>query len=227
MGAAMSTRGIPLSAVTFFVRLTNDNTKAFWEANKDEYNTIVKPSFENLLAGLGSDFGPWRIYRPHRDTRFAIDKSPYKTFVGAVTQQSGGTGYFVQISAKGLLVGSGYPMMTPDQLERFRAAIDSDHGDEFVRLVDTQRKLGVEVTGGRYDVLKRVPRGYPSDHPRSEWLRVKGIELPNRAGTPKWFNTNAAPTKTLELLQRGRPINEWLDTHVGPSTMTPEEIWGR
>jgi uncharacterized protein (TIGR02453 family) len=223
----MSASGIPMSAVAFFERLANDNNKEFWEANKNEYTTIVRPTFENLLVGLGKEFGPWRIYRPHRDTRFAADKNPYKTFIGAVTQQPAGTGYFVQISAKGLLVGSGYPMMTPDQLRRFRDAINSDTGPGFVQLVEAQRTTGVEVTGGRYEPLKRVPRGFRTDHPISEWLRVKGVEIPTRAGTPKWLNTSAAPAKTLELMRRGLPVNQWLDTHVGPSTMTPEEIWGR
>jgi uncharacterized protein (TIGR02453 family) len=224
----MSFAGIPIEAVEFFERLENHNTRDWWELNKAEYGSVVKTPFELLLASLGSKYQPWRIYRPHRDTRFVADKSPYKTFIGAVTQLPGGTGFFVQISAKGLLIGSGYPMMAPDQLARFRAAIDDTRsGAQFVATVAQQRLLGVNITGGRYDPLKRTPRGYSNDHLRADWLRVKGVEIPNRVGVPKWLSTSQATSEVATIMKSGRPVNAWLDRFVGPSGLSPEEIWGR
>jgi uncharacterized protein (TIGR02453 family) len=225
---ASSSTGIQTEAISYFVELESNNNREWWTQNKDRYQRTVRQPFETMLNDLGPTFGPWRIYRPHRDTRFAHNKEPYKNFIGAVAQQSSGNGVFIQISSKGLLIGSGYPMMATDQLTTFRAAIADDiTGADFIDRLRDVNAVGLPVTGGRYEPLKRNPKGYPAGHPREEVLRWKGVEIPQRLGTPRWLATAQAPRKILEALNKGKPVTDWLDTHVGPSSLTPEEIWGR
>jgi uncharacterized protein (TIGR02453 family) len=222
--------GIPAAALAFFSDLEANNDRDWWTTNLATYREVVRAPFERLLDDLGPLVGEpleWRIYRPQRDTRFAADKSPYKTFIGAVTQRAGGTGHFVQISRRGLLVGNGYPMLARDQLARFRAAIDDDaSGEVFVAAVRRSETAGVAVTSGRWDPLKTAPRGFRRDHPRVEWLRARGVEIPQRVGAPEWLHT-AAAEHVARLLGFGREVTDWLDRHVGPSELTPEEIWAR
>lgn len=223
--------GIPAAALAFFAELEANNDRDWWQANVATYREVVRAPFERLLDGLGPAVGEhleWRIYRPQRDTRFAADKSPYKTFIGAVTQRSGGTGHFVQISRRGLLVGNGYPMLAPDQLVRFRAAIDDEaSGEAFVAAVGRAEAAGVPVTFGRWDPLKTAPRGFRRDHPRIEWLRARGVEIPHRVGAPEWLHTGDAVEHVARLLGSGREVTDWLDRHVGPSELSPEELWAR
>jgi uncharacterized protein (TIGR02453 family) len=226
----MNTQGIPAAAIEFFVELqsNNNNNKEWWADNKARYETDVRSPFVAVLDDLGSKFQPWRVYRPHRDTRFAKDKTPYKDFIGAVTQLPSGNGFFIQISAKGLLLGSGYPMMAPDQLEAFRQAVSNDRtGQAFEKLLAAEQSDQVRIFGGRYEPLKRNPKGYPPEHPRSEQLRWKGVEVSQRIGNPKWLGTNQATENIQTFLKNGASITAWLDKHVGPSALTPEEIWGR
>lgn len=134
----------------------------------------------------------------------------------------------MQVSAKGLLLGSGYPMMAADQLQKFRAAINDDvTGEVFVRLVEASQTGAVQILGGRYEPLKRNPKGYAVHHPRSELLRWKGVEVSQRIGSPKWLSTLRATSKIRGLMTNGAPAIGWLDEHVGPSALTSEEIWGR
>lgn len=223
--------GIPAAALAFFAHLEANNDRDWWTANVATYRELVRAPFEHLLDDLGPLVGEpleWRIYRPQRDTRFAADKSPYKTFIGAVTQRAGGTGHFVQISRRGLLVGNGYPMLARDQLARFRAAIDdAGSGDAFVEAVRRSEAAGVSVTGGRWEPLATAPRGFRRDHPRIEWLRARGVEIPHRVGAPDWLRTDDAAEHVARLLDSGREVTDWLDRHVGPSELTPEEIWSR
>jgi uncharacterized protein (TIGR02453 family) len=220
-------KGIPKTAFTFFAELEANNNKDWWAENKDRYRTQVKIPFEEVLGELGPEF-EWRMYRPHRDSRFAADKAPYKDFIGAVTQVASGNGFFVQISSRGLLVGSGYPMMAPDQLATFRHALnDETSGHLFAQHLQKAEQLGLRITGGRYEPLKRNPKGYPPDHPRGTWLRWKGVEIPQRVGTPAWLSSNQAAEKIGTLLRAGEDLIAWLDANVGPSSLTPEEIWGR
>ena len=112
--------GIPEAALDFFAELVENNTAAWWAANKTTYDTTVRAPFLALLDSLHDYDSPWRVYRPQRDTRFSADKTPYKTFIGAAHQERSGNGHFIRLDRKGLLLGSGYPMLARDQLIRFR-----------------------------------------------------------------------------------------------------------
>src|SRR4029077_11258403 len=101
----------------------------------------------------------------------------------AVTESEGGAAYYVQISSEGLYVGSGYYHLMPDQLERFRAAVDdSRSGPKLARAVTAVRKQRYEVASR--DSLQRAPRGFPVDHPRVELLRMKGMHVGRAFGAP-------------------------------------------
>ena len=114
--------GFPVAALDFYEDLEADNSKAFWAAHKAVYDDCVRGPMLALLAELEEEFGEGKAFRPYRDVRFSKDKSPYKTAAGAVTEGEGGEHYYVQISAEGLMIGSGYYRMAPDQLARFREA---------------------------------------------------------------------------------------------------------
>lgn len=220
--------GLGTDAIHFFDDLDQNNNRQWWKANANRYATAVCEPFLELIESIDPDLD-WRTYRPHRDTRFARDKTPYKNFIGAATQLPTGNGYFVRIDRHGLLVASGYPMMAKDQLARFRAALDdTEAGNRFVAAVDqSTNRDGITITEGRYPPLATAPRGYPRNHPRIRWLRTKGVEIPQRIVVPNWLSHPDAGTRILDLLQEGRSVTDWLDRHVGPSELTPEEIWGR
>ena len=124
------------AAIDFYERLQADNTKTFWQANKDTYEAAVKRPMDELCAEL-ADYGQFHVFRPYNDLRFAKNRPPYKTAQAAATQGEGGTGYYVQISAEGLMAAAGYYMMAKDQLERYRAAVDDESsGTRAAELVD-------------------------------------------------------------------------------------------
>ena len=70
-----------------------------------------------------------------------------------------------QISADGLLVGSGYYAMAKDQLERFRQAVDDDQTGAEIQ--DIVIGLASRFSIGAVDELKVAPRGYPATIPVS------------------------------------------------------------
>jgi uncharacterized protein (TIGR02453 family) len=168
---------------------------------------------EELLAELAPAWGEGRIFRPYRDVRFSSDKSPYKTQMGAMV----GEGY-VQLSADGLGAGCGMWEMAPDQLERYREAVDKDRsGRALEAIVSAITAAGVEVTG--HGVLKTAPKGYPKDHPRIELLRYKGIIAWKEWPPGPWLGTRKAKDRVEELLRVSKPLRSWLTKLVGPSTM--------
>ena len=202
--------------------MTADNSRAWWLAHKAEYEQAVREPMDALLAEL-AEFGPFHVFRPNRDVRFAKDKTPYKDHIGAYGEAEGGTGYYVQFSATGMFAGSGYYHMAGDQLERFRTAVDDDVlGPRIATIVDGARTRRVQGQRRRCaeDGAARLRQGPPAHRPAAP----QGIRRhPGVAGRPSGCRRRQS---SAACATRGPPaaaMNEWLDAHVGPSTLPPDE----
>jgi uncharacterized protein (TIGR02453 family) len=218
----MTFNGWPDAALDFYAGLEADNSKGYWQAHRAEYDESVKAPFGELSELVAREFGPLHLFRPNRDIRFSKDKTPYKTAAAAVTESEGGASYYVQISATGLYVGSGYYHLQTDQLARFRDAVaDARVGPKLAAAVAAVRKKGYEVAAR--DALKRSPRGFDPEHPRADLLRMKGMHVGRTFGSPRWIHTKAAAERIGTAWRDAAPVNRWLDRHVGPSTLAPPE----
>ncbi len=206
--------GIPAAAVAFYAELEQNNNRDWWLEHKTGYEHLVREPLTALLAQLQPRFGPAKIFRPHRDVRFSQDKSPYKTAQGAVASFQEGVGYYVQLSADGLLVGGGCHSSSPAQLARFRNSVDaSGTGESLEHAVQGITDAGFVIEGDR---LKNVPRGFPRDHPRAGLLRYKSLSAGKGLGAPDWLATPAAAEEVGRLWEQLRPLVEWLGRHAAP-----------
>ena len=104
---AVAFSGFPAEAVAFYEGLAADNSRTYWLEHKPVYERSVRAPMEALLDEL-APFGPFHVFRPNRDVRFAKDKTPYKEQIGAFGESEGGAGYYVHFSTAGMLAGSGY-----------------------------------------------------------------------------------------------------------------------
>jgi uncharacterized protein (TIGR02453 family) len=206
--------GIPPEAFRFYEELEDNNNREWWLEHKSTYDSAVREPLELLLAGLEPEFGPAKLFRPYRDVRFAQDKSPYKTAQGAFATRQEGVGFYLQVSADGLLVGGGYHSHTPAQLARFRAAADaSASGSGLQDIVDSLAGAGFAIEGEK---LKTVPRGFGKDHPRAELLKHKSLSARVELGRPGWASTTAASDESARRWRELRPLVEWVGRYAAP-----------
>lgn len=206
--------GIPAGAFAFYAELEDNNNREWWLEHKDSYTSLIREPLTALLAELEPRFGPAKIFRPNRDVRFSPDKSPYKTAQGAFASAQEGVGFYLQVSADGLLVGGGYHSHTPAQLARFRNAVDASGTGEALRhIVDGVAAAGFAVEGEK---LKTVPRGYDRAHPRAELLKHKSLSAGTELGQPEWVSTPAAVQEIAKLWDQLRPLVDWVGRHAAP-----------
>ena len=216
-------RGWSDKALDFYRGLEADNTRAYWLAHKPVYDDEVRAPFEALSELVADEFGPLHVFRPNRDIRFSRDKSPYKTRCYGVAEGEGGESWYVELSSQGLSAAAGFWMMAPDQLARYRAAVDDDEtGDELVTIVARVQRAKLTIEG---HALKTAPRGWPRDHPRIELLRHKSLAALRRYEPEAWLATAAAGRRILSAWRAAAPLNAWLAAHVGPSTQPPPDRW--
>lgn len=204
--------GIPVAALDFYDDLEMDNTRSFWEKHKHVYEESVKAPMTALTDELAAEFGPAKLFRPYRDVRFAKDKTPYKTHQGAFVRVADATGWYVEVSPRGVRTGGGFYHAEPLRLAAVREAVAHERtGPEVEALVEELRAQGFEIGGER---LKTRPRGYPADHPRIDLLRHKAIVASRVIG----FDPVVHTPELLDLVRADwratRPLVEWARTHA-------------
>jgi uncharacterized protein (TIGR02453 family) len=197
----------------YLTELSENNNRAWFVMNKPRYD-ILREEFlalvTNLIAQI-SKFDPLVIdcnpkkalFRINRDVRFAKDKSPYKTtFSAAIVpgnlkkpSQGGGPMYYFQIDAKGeLFFAVGEYMPPADRLKQIRHHVTQD-GASLVKLLK-DKKLQNSFGGlGEEDKLQRPPKGFDSDHPQIELIKLKSYIV--RAHMPINALSTDMLTKTL------------------------------
>ena len=204
--------GFPVAALDFYDDLEMDNTKSFWTAHKDTYDTAVKAPMTALVAALEPEFGKAKLFRPYRDVRFAKDKTPYKTHQGGFVQAGQGTGWYVQVGAPGVRVGVGFYDSGSPRLAAFRAAVDDDRTGTALRtIVDRMLRQGWELGG---ETLKTTPRGYDADHPRIDLLRHKSMSFGKSYGFEPVIHTAELLDRVRDDWRAGRAFVEWVDAHA-------------
>jgi uncharacterized protein (TIGR02453 family) len=200
-------------AVAFYAELESDNTREFWAANKTVYESAVREPMLALVADLESEFGPAKLFRPHRDIRFSHDKTPYKTQQAALVGGGTGIGYYVKLDADGLTVGGGFRAHAPAQVTAYRAAVADDTTGPVVRdLVAALRANGFTVEG---EAVKTTPRGYAADHPRIELLRCRSLMAVTSFGVPAWLASPGAVDHVRTAWRHVTPLNDWVAANVG------------
>jgi uncharacterized protein (TIGR02453 family) len=204
--------GFPEAALDFYDDLELDNTRSFWEAHKDVYDSAVRVPMLALVAELAEEFGAAKVFRPYRDVRFAKDKTPYKTAQGAFVSTAPSTGWYVQVGAPGVRVGGGYYHAGGPDLARIRTAIDTDHsGRELEGILASLSEDGFEIGGEK---LKTSPRGYDADHPRIELLRHKSMPVGRSYGFDKVIHTPELVDRVRDDWRTLRPLVEWVGARM-------------
>ena len=203
----------PPAALEFLRELEENNQREWFKANRARYDAdLLAPA--RALADELAHLGPPHFFRPYNDTRFHA-RPPIKEQLGVAIGYGGAGGFYVELSLDGLLVAAGLHHPASDQLERFRCAIDDGRtASGFERAVETATAAGLELAE---PALKRAPRGYPSDHPRLDRLRLKELTVHRRHDLEPWLHEPRCAEVVRTELEAARPLVAWLAGNVGPT----------
>ena len=206
--------GFSPKATRFFQDLEENNSREFWTAHSDIFEREVKQPMTALLESLPEKYQPFRLFRMNRDLRFTKDKSPYKTRLGAMSDEAG-KDYYLHLDGTGLMVAAGKYMMEPEQLERYRSAVaDDSTGQALQRILADLEAHSIKTDIGM-PALKSAPRGYAKDHPRVELLRQKGLIGYRTLRGAKMRDGSAVRDFVMETFEVCEPLVVWLGQHVG------------
>jgi uncharacterized protein (TIGR02453 family) len=172
----------------FLDDLAANNNREWFTVNKARYvREVQQPALEFIramkpligriapvLVASDSAVGG-SLMRVYRDTRFAKDKTPYKTNVGIHFRHEVGKdvhapGWYIHLAPDECFVGAGVWQPDAPALAKIRHAIDRD-GKAWLKVRDDRKfREHFELWG---ESLRTAPRDFPRDHPLIDDLRRK------------------------------------------------------
>ena len=221
--------GFRPEAIQFLADLKDNNDRAWFQPRKADYERLLKAPLEALVAALADRFAerglplladPRRsIFRIYRDTRFAKDKSPYKTNVGAsfpwvdsAAADAGAhaNGGYFHFEPGEMYMGGGLWMPERPRLEAFRRAVRDDP-DRVRAAIEEPGFVAAFGTINTHDPLKRLPAGYPADHPMADFFRYRDIVFGRRLTDDEVLSPSLPDTLT-DLWAAAMPVFRFLAT---------------
>jgi uncharacterized protein (TIGR02453 family) len=171
---------------TFLRGLARNNNREWFLKHKPDYEAHVRGPFQQLLTDLQPDLAAispqfradprpvgGSLFRIHRDTRFANDKTPYKTHAGARIyherfREVDSPSFSIHVQPGHCFVGAGLWHPEAQTRRRIRQFI-ADNPQGWRKAVHSAAFRRRFALGG--ESLQRPPRGYPVDHPLIEDLK--------------------------------------------------------
>ncbi len=206
--------GWPEQAFDVLLKLDGDPPAAFRESLRKEREQLVRQPMIALLHDVADadatydEFSVWG---------FRIMLWPWQRQLGMV-----GIGPCLELSVAFDLDGlsvQGIGWYSGPVREAFRAAVADDTcGPDLVKTLEALRTRGYDITG---DMMKRVPRGYPADHPRADLLRHRTLVAGRPLGCDDWLHTPEAVDRVLAAFEELRPMMSWLADHVAVDPEVP------
>ncbi len=211
----------------FLTELAAHNERDWFNANKQRYIDEVR----DPLLQLVSDFGPklqkinknyvadprpvgGSLFRIYRDTRFAKDKSPYKTHAAMSFRHIDGKdaaapGFYLHIEPGRVFMGAGVWHAQPELLKDVRDAIVA-HPGHWKRVVSS-RSFALDESS---DGLKRPPRGYAPEHPFVLDLKRKSF-MSTTQFTQKEVRADDFLSRFTRACKQRTPLMEFLCGALG------------
>jgi len=164
----------------FLDELAANNNRAWFEANKSNYELLVREpaldfiaEMDAVLATIAPAFRAiprktgGSLMRVYRDTRFSRDKTPYKTNIGIQFRHQLGKdvhapGFYLHIDPDECFFAAGSWHPEADALAKIRMLI-TEKPDKWKSVRDDQKFLMHWELWG--DSLTRPPRGFDVNHP--------------------------------------------------------------
>lgn len=216
--------------IDFLRRLACNNNREWFQAHKAEYKEMQE-RFNAFTAQLIAAIGKYHpevgalgvsdcTYRIYRDVRFSSDKSPYKTHFGAFIapggKKSGYAGYYFHVSLGAdeypncHMLASGHYCHEADVLRVVREDIVNGEGD-FDRIVKAAARKGFRLDTD--NMLKRNPKGFATDAPYPEYLRLKNYCLVLHPDTEFVLGERLA-ARVAELFRPTKPLVDYVNRAI-------------
>lgn len=218
--------GFPKQLPEFFAALKKNNSREWFQENKDSYETYVKQPSQKFVSAMGDKLASIcpginaipqinkSLFRLNRDTRFSHDKSPYKTNLGILMWDGPGKrmespGFYFHVEDQMLMLGCGLYMLPKKILSVYRDAVsDPKKARKLESVVSGLRDRGYVLGTKHY---KRMPAGYEArDGFTEEFLLYNGLSAKIEMEIPESFYSGDIIDFVFNHYKAMYPLHQWI-----------------
>lgn len=200
----MRFHGWPEQAHAVLLTLEGEPSPETRERVRRDREEYVRQPMIDLLNDL-ADVDPW--YEDFAVWRYASTAWWWQNQC-AVVRVSRNIEIGFRVNLDVLRISAAWWYAGPEQIASFRAATAADEsGSTLEDLVSSLAADGHEILG---DVMKRIPRGYPADHPRADLLKHRSLIAACNLECDAVRDVGPAH----QACERLRPLLNWLAEHV-------------
>ena len=227
--------GFRPEAIQFLADLAEHNDRAWFQPRKADYERLLKEPMEALVVALADRFAPagsrsWptrsarrsgstatpgsagtsRPTRPTSPRASGGSRTPAGRGEQADREPHGNGGYF-NFQPGEMYVGGGMWMPEKPRLDAFRRAIV----DEPARVRAPPSRIRASRPGSAaassHEELKRMPPGYPADHPMADLFRWKDVVFGRRLSDAEVCSADL-PDRLADGFAAALPVFRFLAT---------------
>ncbi|MEO0915410.1 MAG: DUF2461 domain-containing protein [Pseudomonadota bacterium] len=218
--------GFTEETFTYLRELEDNNSKAWFEENRDRYETYWKSAGLDFIAGLSDRMVELQpslraeprlngsLRRINRDVRFSKDKSPYNARLHIVfwagDHPNRSPGVHLVLQSDGVGYGAGQWGIEPERLRELRTRIVKETGGETLgKALDAAAIVGCTMGA---PALARLPKGFSVDDERAQYLRYKGFvaRTHDTLADQSVLQGNGAGDWVMEVTNALLPLIRWL-----------------
>lgn len=223
--------GFPAEGVAFLRDLEHHNEVAWFDRHRDTYVEAVREPAKAFVVALGEalrERGVEQVevepkvgrslFRINRDTRFSPDLPPYHSHLDVVAWKGShprqSPALLFRLTGQQVTTGAGVMALRDDRLQRYRDAVVDDASGAALEAVLAEVQAQVRRIEVSTPTRKRVPKGWPSDHPRAELLKLDTLHAAGTEPVPNVVGQRRFVDWVADRHLRYVPLLDWLADHV-------------
>ena len=175
----------PEATLPFLAELEANNTKEWFEANRQRYDDLILSPSKAFVEEMGEHLMAlvptinaipkvnYSLFRIYRDQRFHFDEPPMKTRIGIIFWQGGGkrmqsSSFYLHFDKEKMLIASGIRRFKPPLLAAYREYLrEASKRKELAAILEAVTAEGYRLPDRRY---KRLPRGFDVQMSHADFL---------------------------------------------------------
>jgi len=206
-----------------FLKQLKDNNNREWFTENKPWFQEAKLSFENsvkeiidLIHSIDDSIGLLEpkncIFRIYRDTRFAKDKTPYKTNMGAYIVRGGRKsprgGYYIHVEPGQSFIAGGIYCPPSEELKKVRKEV-YNFTDEFKSIIEA-KDFKDTFPEFYQDKLKMAPKGFPKDFSDIDLLKYKSY-IVSHAISDSDMTGKQGRSILSKAIKTVKPLNDFIN----------------
>ncbi|MFC2088856.1 DUF2461 domain-containing protein, partial [Calditrichota bacterium] len=226
MASHLEFSGFSKQTIKFYRDLKENNSKAWFEENRNIFNDYVMAEAQLFVVEIGNRLEKIApeivaipktdksIFRIYRDVRFSKDKKPFKTHLALLFWEGPfkkleNSSFYFHLEPSRLFLGSGIYVFPKHIIQEYRdSVVHSKYGKELVQIIETVQKNSSYKLGWKQ--YKKTPRGYDPEHKNADLLLHGGLGFQFEETIPKQIYTSEAVDYVFEKFKEMAPIHNWL-----------------